>query len=110
MRTIGATNMNATSSRAHTVTKITLTSKEMRKKGKVNNVKKSIINLVDLAGSERARTTGSSDARLKEGSNINKSLSFLGKVINILAAKAEGKREYRNTVVPYRESKLTRLL
>lgn len=101
--------MNATSSRAHTVTTITLT-QEFLTKGKATNMKTSQINIVDLAGSERARTTGNNDQRLKEGSNINKSLSFLGKVINILACKAEGRPEYDRTVVPYRESKLTRML
>jgi hypothetical protein len=109
MRTIGATNMNNTSSRAHTVTKITF-QQTFYKGNKPTNQKNSNINLVDLAGSERARTTGASAERLKEGSNINKSLSFLGKVISILAAKAEGKKEFENAVVPYRESKLTRML
>jgi len=60
MRTIGATNMNATSSWAHTVTSITLT-QEFLTKGKSTNMKTSIINLVDLAGSEWARTTGNND-------------------------------------------------
>jgi hypothetical protein len=96
--------MNLTSSRAHTVTTISF------KQTFSSNQKQSNINLVDLAGSERARTTGASAERLKEGSNINKSLSFLGKVINILADKASGKKEAKNAVVPYRESKLTRIL
>lgn len=109
LRTIGATNMNATSSRAHTVTTITFNQTEYTN-GKPTNKKRSNINLVDLAGSERARTTGADAERLKEGSNINKSLSFLGKVINILAEKADGKKEAKNKVVPYRESKLTRIL
>ena len=101
--------MNATSSRAHTVTTISF-KQTFYTNGKPTNQKKSNINLVDLAGSERARTTGADAERLKEGSNINKSLSFLGKVINILADKASGKPEAKNTVVPYRESKLTRIL
>jgi len=109
LRTIGATNMNNTSSRAHTVT--TISFKQTFYTGdKPTNQKNSNINLVDLAGSERARTTGASAERLKEGSNINKSLSFLGKVISILAAKAQGKKEAKKLVVPYRESKLTRIL
>lgn len=90
LRTIGATNMNATSSRAHTVTTISF-KQTYYSNGKPTNQKQSNINLVDLAGSERARTTGADAERLKEGSNINKSLSFLGKVITILADKAEGK-------------------
>jgi hypothetical protein len=109
MRTIGATNMNNTSSRAHTVTKITF-QQTFYTGDKPTNQKNSNINLVDLAGSERARTTGASAERLKEGSNINKSLSFLGKVISILASKAEGKKGFQNAIVPYRESKLTRML
>lgn len=108
-RTIGATNMNATSSRAHTVTTITF-KQTFYSGGKPTNQKKSNINLVDLAGSERQRTTGADAARLKEGSNINKSLSFLGKVISILADKASGKKSAKAAIVPYRESKLTRIL
>ena len=108
-RTIGATNMNATSSRAHTVTTITF-KQTFFTGGRPTNQKESNINLVDLAGSERQRTTGADAERLKEGSNINKSLSFLGKVISILADKASGKKGAKDTVVPYRESKLTRML
>ena len=101
--------MNATSSRAHTVTTITF-KQTFYSNGKPTNQKKSNINLVDLAGSERQRTTGADASRLKEGSNINKSLSFLGKVISILADKAAGKKSAKNEVVPYRNSKLTRIL
>ena len=108
-RTIGATNMNASSSRAHTVTTITFTQTEFMM-GKPVGKKMSNINLVDLAGSERQKTTGADAGRLKEGSNINKSLSFLGKVITVLADKAAGKKSAKNAVVPYRESKLTRIL
>ena len=78
--------MNATSSRAHTVTCITFTQKFFdRAKGTPLNEKKSNINLVDLAGSERAESTGATGARLQEGSNINKSLMILGKCISLLA-------------------------
>jgi kinesin family protein 3/17 len=62
------------------------------------------LNLVDLAGSERVRVTGATGARLEESKNINKSLSALGNVINALTDKQ--KRDH----VPYRDSKLTRLL
>lgn len=62
------------------------------------------LNLVDLAGSERVRVTGATGARLEESKNINKSLSCLGNVINALTDKQ--KRDH----VPYRDSKLTRLL
>lgn len=108
-RTVGATQMNATSSRAHTVLTISFTQLFYDENtGKPLNRKQSDINLVDLAGSERAGKTGATGDRLAEGSNINKSLSCLGKVITALAKKSQpgGKGE----VVPYRESKLTRIL
>jgi hypothetical protein len=106
-RTIGSTNMNATSSRAHTVTAINFKQIVTDKgTGKKVNEKTSDINLIDLAGSERAGSTGATGDRLKEGANINKSLMILGKVISALAKKAEGK----NVAPPYRESKLTHLL
>ena len=66
------------------------------------------INLVDLAGSERAASTGATGDRLKEGSNINKSLSVLGKCISVLAQKSQSGN--KSIVVPYRESKLTFIL
>jgi hypothetical protein len=99
--------MNATSSRAHTVTTITFKQIFIDKEtGKTFNQKVSDINLIDLAGSERAESTGATGDRLKEGSNINKSLMILGKVISALAKKAEGK----NVAPPFRESQLTFLL
>ena len=101
--------MNATSSRAHTVTMLTFKQKFFdREKGLPLNEKLSEINLVDLAGSERAASTGATGARLQEGSNINKSLMILGKCISILAQKCSGKNSA--AVVPYRESKLTFIL
>ena len=69
--------------------------------------KVSRINLVDLAGSERANSTGATGQRLKEGANINKSLTTLGKVIAALAAASqhEGKRKKKGEdFVPYRDS------
>lgn len=108
-RTIGATQMNATSSRAHTVTTITF-KQTIFENGKPQNQKRSDINLVDLAGSERQSGTGATGERLKEGSNINKSLSFLGKCITVLAEKSSGTSKSSNVVVPYRESQLTRIL
>ena len=101
--------MNATSSRAHTI--VTIQFKQTffdKDTGQPLNRKASNINLVDLAGSERAGSTGASGDRLKEGANINKSLSVLGKVIQTLAEKAGGKG--KSVIVPYRESKLTRIL
>jgi kinesin family protein 13 len=108
-RTIASTAMNSTSSRAHTVTTISF-KQTIMEGGKPLNQKRSDINLVDLAGSERQSGTGATGDRLKEGSNINKSLSFLGKCITVLAEKSSGKVGGKNAVVPYRESQLTRIL
>lgn len=106
-RTVGSTLMNATSSRAHTV--ITIEFKQVSTlEGGAKGSKVSMINLVDLAGSEKAGQSGASGDRLKEGCAINKSLSALGLVIEKLADRATGKG--KNIVVPYRDSKLTRLL
>merc|ERR1719262_1702662 len=99
--------MNATSSRAHTV--ITIEFKQVQNVSGVNTEKLSMINLVDLAGSEKAEQTGATGDRLKEGCAINKSLSALGNVIEKLADKATGKAK-PGSVIPYRDSKLTRLL
>ncbi|CAE7269061.1 KIF13A [Symbiodinium microadriaticum] len=106
-RTVGSTLMNATSSRAHTV--LTIEFKQVSQAAGQQGQKLSLINLVDLAGSEKAGQTGASGDRLKEGCAINKSLSALGNVIEKLADKAMGKAK-ANAVVPYRDSKLTRLL
>jgi kinesin family protein 1 len=65
--------------------------------------------LVDLAGSERANATGATGARLKEGANINKSLSTLGRCISALA-KASESGAGKKTLIPFRESVLTWLL
>ena len=108
-RTVAATQMNATSSRAHTVLTISFTQIfHDQATGKPVNRKQSDINLVDLAGSERVDKTGATGERLQEGTNINKSLSTLGKVITALAKKADGGS--KGDMVPYRESKLTRIL
>lgn len=63
---------------------------------------------MDLAGSEKFSKTGTKGDRFKEGCSINKSLTVLGKVISCLADKAMGKK--KKSVVPYRESALTRIL
>ncbi|KAJ8041556.1 Kinesin-like protein KIF28P [Holothuria leucospilota] len=105
-RTVAATQMNATSSRAHTV--VTITFNQISKNEVGQETKKtSVINLVDLAGSERADSTGATGDRLKEGANINKSLSSLGNVISALADLSMGKKK---VMVPYRDSVLTKLL
>ncbi|GMI41207.1 hypothetical protein TeGR_g6776, partial [Tetraparma gracilis] len=107
-RTVAATNMNETSSRAHTIFTITFVqTKVNRNTMKVNDVRSSI-NLVDLAGSERAGKTGATGDRLTEGGHINKSLSALGNVINALAKNEEGGR--KKLLVPYRDAVLTHLL
>merc|ERR1712061_883659 len=70
-----------------------------------------MINLIDLAGSEKQGQTGATGARLKEGIAINKSLTALGKVIEKLAEKSSmDAKKAKEMVIPYRESKLTRLL
>jgi len=105
-RTVASTQMNATSSRAHTV--VTITFDQITKNPAGQETKKSSsINLVDLAGSERADSTGATGDRLKEGANINRSLSSLGNVISALADQSLGKKKI---VVPYRDSVLTMLL
>ncbi|CAK4264713.1 unnamed protein product [Aphanomyces euteiches] len=106
-RTTAATNMNATSSRAHTIFQIILTQSQLDPTTNKMMDKVSRINLIDLAGSERATSTGATGARLKEGAAINQSLSALGNCISALADNASGKKK---TLVPYRNSKLTHLL
>jgi hypothetical protein len=105
VRKVAATQMNERSSRSHSCFTIKVEQKMVEEIGEVRKEKilKSKINLVDLAGSERASKTGATGDRLKEGAAINKSLSALGNVINHLA---EGKKGH----IPYRDSKLTRLL
>ena len=105
-RSIGSTLMNQTSSRAHTI--ITIEFKQIMQEDGRKTEKFSVINLVDLAGSEKAGQTGAEGARLKEGCAINKSLTVLGTCISVLADKAMGKA--KSSVVPYRDSNLTRIL
>ncbi len=84
-RTVAATNMNETSSRSHAVFTIIFTQKRYDVQTDLSTERVSKISLVDLAGSERANSTGAQGTRLKEGANINKSLTTLGKVISGLA-------------------------
>jgi len=108
-RTIGTTKMNATSSRAHTITTIGFRQKFLHPRtGEVLNEKSSNVNLIDLAGSERLDADDHTADRMVEGSNINKSLMILGKCIAILAKKSTGAAV--KEVVPFRESKLTFIL
>lgn len=115
-RATGSTNMNNQSSRSHAIFTITL--EQMRKSHAIpedGNVNESIndeylsakLHLVDLAGSERAKRTGSDGMRFKEGVHINKGLLALG---NVISALGDDKKRKEGLHVPYRDSKLTRLL
>ncbi|XP_024998422.1 kinesin-like protein KIF1B isoform X11 [Gallus gallus] len=107
-RTVAATNMNETSSRSHAVFTIVFTQKKHDAETDLSTEKVSKISLVDLAGSERADSTGAKGTRLKEGANINKSLTTLGKVISALAEVSKKKK--KTDFIPYRDSVLTWLL
>ncbi|RDY01938.1 Kinesin-like protein KIN-4A [Mucuna pruriens] len=116
-RATGSTNMNNQSSRSHAIFTITL--EQMRKLHSVSPTNDSSdeemgeeylsakLHLVDLAGSERAKRTGSDGLRLKEGIHINKGLLALG---NVISALGDEKKRREGVHVPYRDSKLTRLL
>ncbi|CAD6899738.1 unnamed protein product [Tilletia controversa] len=115
-RTVAATNMNETSSRSHAVFTLVLSQRRQDTEMNLDTEKVSRISLVDLAGSERANSTGATGARLKEGANINRSLTTLGKVIAALATasmdppKGSKKKANLDNFVPYRDSVLTWLL
>ncbi|XP_033476672.2 kinesin-like protein KIF1A isoform X20 [Epinephelus lanceolatus] len=114
-RTVAATNMNETSSRSHAVFNIIFTQKRHDAETDNTSEKVSKISLVDLAGSERADSTGAKGTRLKEGANINKSLTTLGKVISALAevdsmSNKNKKKKKVESFIPYRDSVLTWLL
>ncbi|XP_069097286.1 kinesin-like protein KIF1B isoform X4 [Pleurodeles waltl] len=113
-RTVAATNMNETSSRSHAVFTIVFTQKRLDLETGLATEKVSKISLVDLAGSERADSTGAKGTRLKEGANINKSLTTLGKVISALAevdnCTSKSKKKKKTDFIPYRDSVLTWLL
>ena len=108
-RTVAATSMNETSSRSHAVFTLTVTQKRHDVETRMDTEKVAKISLVDLAGSERATSTGATGARLKEGAEINRSLSTLGRVIAALADLSTGKKK-NMSMVPYRDSVLTWLL
>ena len=105
-RTTEATNANETSSRSHAILQVTVEHKE-RNSGTEAEIRSGKLSLIDLAGSERASATQNRGIRLIEGANINRSLLTLGNCINALwEAREKGTKPY----VPYRDSKLTRLL
>ncbi|XP_066296014.1 osmotic avoidance abnormal protein 3-like isoform X2 [Branchiostoma lanceolatum] len=101
-RSVGATLMNADSSRSHSIFTIFLEMCSTDKEGETH-LRAGKLNLVDLAGSERQAKTGATGDRLKEATKINLSLSALG---NVISALVDGKSKH----IPYRDSKLTRLL
>ncbi|XP_025782030.1 kinesin-like protein KIF28P [Puma concolor] len=103
IRTTASTNMNASSSRSHMVITIQFRQVFLDR----DLTKQSTINLVDLAGSERQKSSGSEGDRLREGSQVNLSLTNLGNVISALADAATGKKVLH---IPYRDSVLTKLL
>ncbi|RDX93421.1 Kinesin-like protein KIN-12E, partial [Mucuna pruriens] len=103
-RKVAATNMNRASSRSHSVFTCIIES-QWESQG-VTHFRYARLNLVDLAGSERQKSSGAEGERLKEATNINKSLSTLGLVIMNLVSISNGKSLH----VPYRDSKLTFLL
>ncbi|KAH8599733.1 kinesin motor domain-containing protein [Bisporella sp. PMI_857] len=110
-RTTASTKMNDTSSRSHSVFTIML--KQIHHDMETDETTERVarIRLVDLAGSERAKATEATGTRLREGSNINKSLTTLGRVIAALADPKQNRPGKRNKdVVPYRDSILTWLL
>ncbi|KAL8696547.1 MAG: hypothetical protein Q9224_002739 [Gallowayella concinna] len=109
-RTVAATSMNDTSSRSHAVFTLIVTQKRHDEETRMDTEKVAKISLVDLAGSERATSTGATGARLKEGAEINRSLSTLGRVIAALADLSTGKKKNTSSMVPYRDSVLTWLL
>jgi hypothetical protein len=100
-RVTGATLMNATSSRSHSI--FTINVEMCQKVDGEDKYKVGKLNLVDLAGSERQSKTGATGDRFKEATKINLSLSALG---NVISALVDGKSKH----IPYRDSKLTRLL
>lgn len=112
-RATGSTNMNSQSSRSHAIFTISIEQKKTSNftSDKTTNndydILSSKFHLVDLAGSERAKRTGADGLRLKEGIHINKGLLALG---NVISALGDEKKRKEGAFVPYRDSKLTRLL
>eukprot|EP01105_Mastigella_eilhardi_P027140 TRINITY_DN820_c0_g1_i8.p1 TRINITY_DN820_c0_g1~~TRINITY_DN820_c0_g1_i8.p1 ORF type:complete len:765 (+),score=215.67 TRINITY_DN820_c0_g1_i8:28-2295(+) len=105
VRHVGSHKLNQHSSRSHAIfTLILESSTPSPSPGGKPIVRQAVLNLVDLAGSEKQMKTGAEGERLKEGAKINKSLSALSKVISALTSTKE------NTHVPYRDSRLTKLL
>jgi len=102
-RATGATMMNADSSRSHSIFTISVEMMSILQDVEEKSIKRGKLSLVDLAGSERQAKSGASGDRFKEATKINLSLSALG---NVISALVDGKAKH----IPYRDSKLTRLL
>ena len=112
LRTVGATDMNAQSSRSHAIFRLVVEStvkKDVEQVGSAedNAFRQSYLNLVDLAGSERTKDTGASGQRLKEAGTINLSLSCLSNIIRALSEQSKKKGKVH---LPFRDSKLTQIL
>jgi kinesin family protein 18/19 len=103
-RTTESTNANLTSSRSHAVFQIVVTTRSKTKNTEIENLVGKL-SLIDLAGSERGTVTENRGLRLREGAKINRSLLALANCINALGDKSK-----KGFFVPYRDSKLTRLL
>jgi len=117
MRHTGQTAMNAKSSRSHAIFTVMIQQTQRKvpstdddsieaEKNSIIEMKTSNIHFVDLAGSESIKKAKTRGKRMQEGININKGLTVLGNVISFLCDESKGKKKH----VPYRESKLTRLL
>jgi hypothetical protein len=119
-RATGSTLMNAVSSRSHAICTLNVTIAPLDDHGDKENVvpplprelTRAKLTLVDLAGSERIKKTGAEGARMKEGININKGLFVLGQVVSALSelGQMQGCGKKSSAHIPYRDSKLTRLL
>ena len=123
-RSYASTSMNDNSSRSHVIYRVTILIKDlmegeddgldengfMRKDDGAFSGAVSYMNLVDLAGSERQKSTNATGKTLKEGANINKSLLALGAVINKLGQQGKKGKDGKAAFIPYRDSKLTRIL
>jgi hypothetical protein len=106
-RTMEATSANEVSSRSHAILQVSIEAKT-RTEGNSQEINYSKLSLIDLAGSERAATTKNTGIRLTEGANINKSLLALSNCITMLVEKLD--KGLKSIHIPYRDSKLTRLL
>ncbi|XP_073281947.1 kinesin-like protein KIN-4C [Primulina huaijiensis] len=110
-RATGSTNMNSQSSRSHAIFTISMEQKKIARSSSGDDIGDEILiaklHLVDLAGSERAKRTGADGTRLREGIHINKGLLALG---NVISALGDDKKRKEGCHVPYRDSKLTRIL